>query len=82
MTLEAARDRKLGVKMRTLRVIMCPGIPPKFKKSGIMNGPQKLPEIQNWGSLPIVMHACGLGACRPVNNFSSFFKNVMDSNNF
>ena len=25
MTPEAARDRKLGVKMQTLRVIMCPG---------------------------------------------------------
>ena len=34
MTLEAARDKKLVVKMQTLRVITCSGIPQSSKRGG------------------------------------------------
>ena len=44
---EAAKDKKLGVKMQNLTVITCSGIP-QSSKQGVI-GPQKLPEIQNWG---------------------------------
>ena len=45
MTPEAARDKKLGVKMQTLRVNPAQEIP-KAQKEGVTNGPQKLPKIQ------------------------------------
>ena len=40
MTPEAARDKKkMGVKLQTLRVITCSGIP-KAQKEGVMNDPK------------------------------------------
>ena len=59
MTPEAARDKKLGIKIQTLRVITCSGICQKAQKERVMNDPQKPPEIQNWG------HFCKMCAYDP-----------------
>ena len=48
MTLEAARDKKLVVKMQTLRVITCSGIPQSSKRGG-HELPQKAARNQNLG---------------------------------
>ena len=56
MTPEAARDSKLGVKMQTLRVIMCPGIP-QISKRGGHEWPQKAAKNPKLG---VIFAKCAL----------------------
>ena len=50
MTPETAREKKLGVKKADFEGHCLLRNSPKFKKEGVMNDPQKQPEIKNWGS--------------------------------
>ena len=62
MTPEAARDRNLGVKMQTMRVIMYPGIP-QSSKNGVMNDPKSCQKSK----LEVIFAQCApMTPCPPL----------------